>query len=143
MRAPRWLISTVAALLFVSIGLYIGARISPADAATFNYFGELSDVDYSTTDAITTDDIAIETSMDRVTFIVHSTKAGTIQMKYVNRDGDVVNYESTVAVSASTLRVIVVNAALPVMRLTFTPDSAAPGDHLWVEAFSSAFGRRS
>ena len=129
----------VLGLLSLGAALYV-ATLPSAEAADINFKGELSDVDFSTTADITTDDLVTNVNVDRITFLVHSTKAGNAQVKYVNLDGDVVNYESAVAVSANTLQPIVVNHALLRSRVVFTPGSAAPGDHFWAEGFTAIQG---
>lgn len=118
-----------AALVIVPPGL-LSPR--PALAAQKSLSGRLLDTSYSSTAVITSDYLTAHGNVDRVTFAVLSTQAGTLQVKYRAFGNEEVNVGSAVTITADELEIVVLNFALPSVFVTFTPAAATAGE-IWVD----------
>lgn len=113
-----------------------------APAAYTNYSGRILSASFSTTDALTSDDIVGDTNVDRITFLMLSTKGGSAQLQMYPTTGSAVDVDAAVTVTANVAKLIILNADSPKARIVFTPSSAAPGDAVWIDAFMGSNGRR-
>jgi hypothetical protein len=124
----------VLALLSVALAVIPPGLLSPqpALAATKSLSGRIMDASYSSTAVITSDYLVSHGNVDRVTFAVLSTQAGTLQVKYRAFGGEEVNVSTSVTITANELEVVILNFALPNVFVTFTPDAATAGE-IWID----------
>lgn len=138
LRRIRQITASLAALALLTAALAVvpPGLLSPrpALAATKSLSGRIMDASYSSTAVITSDYVVSHGNVDRVTFAVLSTQAGSLQVKYRSPfGGEEVNVSTAVTITANELEIVVLNFALPNVFVTFTPDAATAGE-IWVDA---------
>lgn len=130
----------VALVLLLSV--FVGFGVT-AYAASRNYSGQiLASTAYSSTDPITSDNLISDGNVDRLTFVVYSTQAGSAQVYYRSFGGVAVAVGSATSISATTAEVIVLNFALPSTYVVFTPSAATPGT-VWIDGIVGTGPRRT
>lgn len=136
LRRLRQISASFAALALLAVALAVipPGLLSPrtALAATKSLSGRVMDASYSSTAVITSDYLVSHGNVDRVTFAVLSTQAGSLQVKYRGFGGEEVSVGSAVTITADELEVVVLNFALPNVFVTFTPSAATAGE-IWID----------
>lgn len=128
----------LALLLSVLVGFGVTAY-----AASRNYSGQiLASTAYSSTDPITSDNLISDGNVDRLTFVVYSTQAGSAQVYYRSFAGVAVAVGSSTSISATTAEVIVLNFALPSTYVVFTPSAATAGT-VWIDGIVGTGPKRT
>lgn len=102
-----------------------------------NTQGRIMSASYSSTAAITSDDLyAARKISTKVTIFVFSSQAGTVQIQYLDDALVARNLTATLAVSASDLTVLNFDHKIPRLRAIFTPSAATPGT-VTIDAYMS------
>lgn len=119
------------------------ATAGVAVAASRNYSGRvLASTAYSSTAVITSDYLVSDGNVDRLTFVVYSTQAGSAQVYYRGFGGEEVAVGSATSISAATAEVIVLNFALPSTLVKFTPSASTPGT-VWIDGIVGSGPKRT
>jgi hypothetical protein len=130
----------------VALALLLSALVGfgvTAYAASRNYSGRvLAETAYSSTAVITSDYLVSDGNVDRLTFVVYSTQAGTAQVYYRGFGGEEVAIGSSTSITAATAEIIVLNFALPSTLVKFTPSAATAGT-VWIDGIVGSHPKRT
>lgn len=140
MAALRKSFAVLAGALLLTALVFVAREVY---AATKNYSGRIMDTSYASTAVITSDYLVADGNTDRMTLLVYSTQAGSLQAKYRSPfGGEEVNIDTATAITAAELEVVILNFGVPNVFVTFTPSAATAGE-IWIDGVAGTGPRRN